>query len=222
MQTFLSVFAYSKHVEVPVDHSILHPKEILASKEFSAIRMQTYLSGRYCAKSAIRKLTNVKRLSDIFIDHGVFDFPVIMDPHLPNTNISIAHTNNAAVAITFSDKHPVGLDIEDICSQRSVTIETQLTCKEKRLNDSLAISNVLFNTLLWTSKESLGKVLKIGLMASPLIYEIVSINAHLEGFYVLEFKYFFQYKTISFVYQDSVITFCIPKKSEFTPSSFFC
>ena len=212
-EKFLSVFSHCSNTKAEINQTILHPKEKVVSRGFSAIRMQTYLSGRYCAKSAIRKLKEVKNLSDILIDHGIFDFPVIEGLDLPNTKISIAHTNKAAIAITFPEKHPLGIDIEDICEERSSAVETQLTKAEKGLKASLALSKVLFNTILWTSKESLGKALKTGLMASQLIYEIKSINLNPAGFYIVEYKHFFQYKAVSFIYQSSVISLCIPKKS---------
>lgn len=98
--------------------------------------------------------------------NSIFDFPVIIHPNIHNTNVSIAHTNHSAVAVAFPETHPVGIDIEDICDERSQTISTQLTDSEKSLRTNLSISEALFNTILWTAKESLSKVLKTGLMAT--------------------------------------------------------
>lgn len=212
---FFSLCLASSADLLKISESILHASEKKRYNSFPAkIRKQTYLLGRYCAKKAIKLKCGIDSYADINICNGIFDHPLIIHSKIHNTQVSIAHTNNVAVAIAFGESHPMGVDIEDICAERSQTIATQLTDNEKSLKTNLKISEMLFNAIIWTAKEALSKTLKSGLMASQLIYEVKDFIFNPIGYFELQYKCFFQYRAISYIVNGQVLTLCIPKNSK--------
>ena len=191
----------------------LHINEQKRYNKFPAlIRKNSYILGRYCAKRALSQIYPEISASEIEIDRGVFYYPIIRHPKVQNTQVSITHTECAAAAIVFKDDHPVGIDIEIVNSGKSKTIQKQLSERENTLQGDMEKAE--FNTILWTSKESLSKALKIGMMASPMLYEIEDITRLSIHAYETTFKYFFQYKAVSYKFDDLILTLCYPKKSQ--------
>jgi len=175
-------------------------------------RQLTYLMGRHCAKKAINQLHSKITPSDITIESGCFDQPIVIHSDIQNTQISIAHSQHSAIAIAFPEHHPMGVDIETLDEDRLKIINTQLTESEKRLCVTPSVSELMLKTVLWTAKESLSKTIKTGLMTPPSIYEINTVTRN-EDEFEITFKHFGQYKGVAVSFGGNVICVCMPKES---------
>lgn len=161
-------------------------------------RKQSYLMGRLCAKQACLNLVSIEKdclFSSIEIKKGVFNFPVVVHPLLPNIQVSISHVNGSACAIAFSERHPMSIDVELLDDKRCRTMEKkledgELDCRESffsadhhrvsRYIKTRAEFNSYFNLVNWTAKESLSKVLRTGLMCPTHLYEVTSCKVLLK------------------------------------------
>ncbi len=189
--------------------SYLHPQE---HEYFNALkfekRRKDYLLGRYCAKRAIQVLEQDARPENIFIDHGVFSQPVVINRG--NMQVSIAHSGSFGASVAFSESCPMGIDIERVDINKSDVLESQMTKEETKLIDLFPFSYQAALTSLWTSKESLSKALKTGLTTPFHSFEISRIEV--EGRYVTGyFRNFAQYKAISFDLNNLVCSITYPK-----------
>lgn len=193
----------------------LHPLELERySRYTSEVRSKSYLLGRYCAKKAIGRFGNITDLNYIHIESGIFRQPVVQSPYSLNVSLSISHSDNSGIAIAYPESHPMSIDIEGIEEEKAATINDQLTGKEKEFIQAIQERPALMNTILWTSKECLGKVLKTGLTTHLEIFEIDSVKISAEGVFTCTFKNFVQYHTCSMVYKEKVITVLAPKKTQ--------
>lgn len=188
----------------------LHASELTRFQTLkSPLRQKTFLAGRLCAKEAINNhIKNIKS-SDILVSSGIFDQPLV---NIPDIQISLSHTDDLAACIVFPEAHPMGIDIEKIDDDKIQTIETQLTETEKNLIETKKINHP--EMVLWTAKEALSKVLKVGLMTPFQLLEITSTEEK-EDFVESHFDNFAQYKALSFQVHDHILSIICPKRSEF-------
>jgi 4'-phosphopantetheinyl transferase len=195
--------------------SILHPQEEVYFKKLAfPKRQQSYLGGRLTAKNAIQKLLPGIPLNQIWIDRGVFEYPVArVEGAYGNVGVTLTHSGTVAAALAFDESHPMGLDIEVAKPERCATIATQLTDPEKALLAKLPTSPEIAHGLAWTMKEALSKVLKCGMMTPFTIYEITRIEQEGVG-WTGTFRNFAQYKAVSFLTGTMVWSIVLPKKSE--------
>jgi 4'-phosphopantetheinyl transferase EntD len=180
-----------------IRNSFLHPKE---QAYFSSLqhlkRQESYLRGRYCAKQAISSCEPQKDFSQILIEHGVFQQPIVCYPMSQNLQVSISHTDTLGAALAFPEAYPMAIDIETIDAEKNEVIQTQLTDKEQRL--FAAFSDELPLQMLWTIKEALSKAIKCGLMMPFDLLEVESFRQ--QGSLVRShFKNFHQYQAFSFL-----------------------
>jgi 4'-phosphopantetheinyl transferase len=221
---YLSSFAFIEDcslLRLKEVESALHPLEYKRYELFTSdVRKVSYLLGRYCAKKAIASLFEIKHLNYIHIDSGVFNQPVIKEPNIPNILVSISHDGLSAIALAYPEEHPMGIDIETLDEEKTDEIQEHLTQQEVNLSRGLNCDNVTFNTILWTAKESLSKVLKTGLTASLSILEINTLEVNLQGYYRCTFKNFYQYQTISMIYNDKIITMIFPRYTKVELNNF--
>ena len=166
--------------------------------------------GRYCAKQALSASTHKKDLTDILIENGVFQQPIVYYPTHKNPQVSISHTDTLGAALAFPEAHPMAIDVETINTDKDNAIQTQLTNHERRLLSSL--SNTMPPQLLWTVKEALSKILKCGLMIPFELLEVEDIIQQ-ENFCVSHFKNLQQYKALSFLLAENVCSLVYPKKT---------
>jgi len=181
--------------------TLLHPK-----------RQYSYLLGRYCAKHALAALTNLDDLTEIWIETGFFHQPIVIHPHLRNTQVSISHSNYVGASLAFSEAFPMGIDLEEVCVDKISIIETQVSLAEKKLCSS---GNRLIGlTQLWTLKEALSKVLKCGLMVPFEIFEVEEMIE--EGnITTSRFKNFKQYQAVSFLVNGTICSLVYPENTSF-------
>jgi 4'-phosphopantetheinyl transferase len=193
-------------------HSLLHPEELeyLESLKYP-VRRKSYLLGRISAKKALSQITP-QPSSSIFIDKGVFQFPVVNYIEQKNIQVSISHCNEFGIALAFPEIHPLGIDIERIDDNKIKTIQSQLTQKEILLLDSNNLPPNIFYTILWTIKESLSKILKTGLTLDFNFFEIAGLKQSGQ-IWECTFTNFIQYKAISFYIDEYIISIVLPKNT---------
>ena len=213
--------------EIHEDIPLLKSEEILSNLELqraklfkSNLRKQQFLNGRYCAKRAISSRINTININEIEILNGVFSQPVLMNSFDQKLQVSITHTDQLAAAVVFPEVHPLAIDIETIQPKRNRTIESLLSPSEIELKKKIHFDNAAANTLMWTARESLGKILRTGLAASPTIFEIETITEVSLEWVEVYFSHFPQYKAIASVKNGHVFSLCMPKKSLFNIEEF--
>ncbi len=178
-------------------------------------RRLSFLLGRYAAKEAICEMLAVKDKTLIEIRSGVFNQPIVVHEGKEQLAVGIAHTDTYAVGICYSEDHPLGIDIEAINSKNTDMIIDQLTQSETTIltttfcKDQLSIGTTLF----WTIKEAMAKCIKTGLMTPLSVFEIDEVKKTEKGF-VATFSNFGQYKALSYVVEEMVLTIVTPKNSD--------
>lgn len=192
---------------------ILHTDEI---KYYETLvfdrRKASYLSGRIVAKKAISELVSIDNIQSVFIDFGIFKFPVVKIANHSNIQVSISHCDDLAVALAFSEEHPLGIDVENINPDKLGTMKTMVSEKELALLSACKLSVLIGCTIIWSVKESLSKILKTGLTIDFKLLEIQSIEKSGVN-YISTFRYFSQYKAISGQAGLFVCSIALPKNS---------
>lgn len=178
-------------------------------------RKTSYLLGRLSAKSALSSLTGISDVSQIFIDTGVFDFPVVRSSKIETQNlqVSISHCDMIGTSIAFEETHPMGIDLEKIQPQNEDVMQSQLTENEQILLKDLHLNNAIGYAIIWSVKESLSKVIKTGMMLDFSLLEVANTTVENNG-YISVFSHFGQYKAVSYCFGSYVVSITLPKKSK--------
>lgn len=194
--------------------SLLHPRELayFNTLEFDR-RRRSYLIGRYAAKQAVAAFVQEKNLQKILIEQGIFKQPVVRYEDDHNIQISITHCDELGAAIAFPEAHPMGIDLQEINTNKRKVIESQMTDAEKKIATTLSRPYDTLLTLLWTAKEALSKVLKTGMMTPFTIYEVSTVEIQ-DDCLIGYFQNFAQYKTLSFEIDHHVCSIVFPEKTE--------
>ncbi len=191
-----------------------HPKEIIKFNTFdSPIRQYSFLAGRFAAKSAVANYGDLTEPQDILIESGIFSQPILNVNYHEPLQVSISHCGNIAAAIVFPEAHPMAVDIEDLNQDLVQAAKTQMTGREIDLISEVNLPDEVKLTVLWTAKEALSKVLKCGMMTPFKLLEVTQIEQK-EHFIECQFDNFGQYKALSFIRDDSVLSIISPKPSE--------
>jgi|GEM_PF-1740369 Phosphopantetheinyl transferase len=170
---------------------MLNTKEIhTAENMLHEKRKSSYLMGRISAKIALKEYLALDNCSGIYIENGIFNQPVISGGIKLNCQLSISHTDNIGVSIVFDERHPLGIDIEDMGNENISYVEALLTPKERILLKEET------SLIAWTSKEALSKCLKTGLTLPYNWFEIEHISQLHEGLYEVYFSDYKQFKAI--------------------------
>ena len=192
----------------------LSPTELKLFQRLSvARRKQSYLIGRYATKRSAASYLATRNLKQISVENGVFNHPLCTGPFNDIPMVSLSHTGSHGIAVAIDRKHPVGIDIESISTANSRIIN-KITCPEELiLLKEHDIPREAGLVLLWTAKEALAKAMTFGLMIEMEILQVSSISP-VSGGFQLKFKNFHQYKCLSWIQGESVISLATPKKSE--------
>ena len=192
----------------------LHPKELDYYKTLPAEkRKKSYSIGRYSAKKALSALIGERNLKNTFIDRGLFDHPIVVNPNNQNIQVSISHCDDIGAALAFPEALPMGIDVERVDPDKKEVIESQMTEDEKELIKSFSCSYSTLLVLLWTVKEALSKILKTGLTFPFKISEISGLTGNQDTL-VCNFKNFAQYKGVSFNLGGYMHSIVFPKNTE--------
>lgn len=177
-------------------------------------RQADYLRGRYCAKKAVSAL-----MGNIACDPrewqvaaGVFGQPVVRGTALGNVQVSIAHSGEWAAALACDEGHPMAVDIEQHDPAHAETIRSEVSEAELRAFTHAGYDRDISLTCLWAAKESLGKVLRSGLMAPLSFYEIGEVERTTFGV-ICTYRHFAQYKSYCAKIGKLVVSIALPRKS---------
>lgn len=207
--TYLSICKFEKHDVVESFKNRLSDRERVYYDIAAFKRKKTLLLGRIAAKNSIEGYVPGAIHSDIVIDTGVFDQPVVTMGK--NIQVSITHTNDCGVAVAFHESLPIGIDLEDI--ERARIIDNYLTDFERSIRERY--EKAIFYAIAWTAKEALSKCLKTGLTTPFSVYEICTLknrNMYIE----CSFKNFSQYKALCFKKKNCMFAIVFPKKTTLT------
>tara|TARA_Y100000385_G_C13104176_1_gene646460 strand:+ start:1821 stop:2561 length:741 start_codon:yes stop_codon:yes gene_type:complete len=189
----------------------LHPNEKAIYKTYQDDRRkESYLLGRLTAKQAILELRNISSSKLIWIDTGVFQFPVVKGANLQNIQVSISHCDTIGFSVAYPEAHPMGIDVEKINSDRTTEVLSQLTNHEKLLLNNNA--NTSGYTAIFSIKEALSKVIRTGMMLDFKFFEVEAIKREQQ---ILEctFTHFGQYKAFAFINRGFVFSVVLPKRT---------
>lgn len=191
---------------------LLHPNEINYYKSLIHYKRKlSYLLGRVAGKKAISEIIGEDG-ELIFIDSGIFKFPVIKSTKNHNIQVSISHCDNIGIVIAFPEEHPLGVDIERIQDKNLEGIKNQLTIAELNLLTAAEIEFPIGSLIMWTAKEAISKIFKTGLTTEFKIFEIKSLIKR-GSIYHSTFTNFLQYKAITFQSGDYVCSIVVPQNS---------
>ena len=138
--------------------------------EAYAARQKQWLMGRVTVKDAIRSWLSEDdsylHPAQISIEQEESGRPVVRLPEgYPHPHISISHTDKYVVAI--AGEYPVGIDIEAIAERQPEFVEAFSTPGERELMQQINQDVSQGTTLLWSAKESAGKLIGTGLPDNP-------------------------------------------------------
>jgi phosphopantetheinyl transferase len=193
----------------------LHSKELKNYDSFKHDPKKiSYLLGKLSAKRAIYSLTNFNKFDTIFIDAGVFEFPIVRCSEIQNIQVSVSHCNNIGLSIAFPEDHPMGIDFEEINKDNTEVLKEQLTSKEIGFVKNLFPEEAFGCTLIWTAKEALSKVFKTGLMID---FKVLELDQIIKKGQIWEstFTHCGQYKAISYFSETYIYSLVLPKYSSF-------
>lgn len=177
-------------------------------------RKYDFLLGRVCAKLSIAHLKKIDNPQKINIGNGYYRQPFIKNSGIINCQLSITHNEIAGAAIAFPEEIPMGIDLEIINSTKWGTLISQLTEHEKR-EVILYQNDIRILTVLWTAKEAVSKLLKIGFTSPISIFEVDKINLYNQSINC-SFVNFPQIQTVSACLDEYVITLALPSKMDIT------
>lgn len=167
----------------------------------------SFCLGKIAAKTTIDKFLQVP-FNTLTIKHGVFGFPVI-HPETKGIQVSIAHTASSGTAVSFSEKFPIGIDMEILNITHNATIQTALINREVELIQKT--QETLYSHIIWSAKEALSKALKTGFLLPIPLLEIKSISPQ-ENCYKVEFKNFSLFTGIVFQLKEYIIALVVPTR----------
>lgn len=218
---FSSAIVRKEKLNTSTMYKLFHPSELKYLENLSyENRKWSYILGRLSAKLAIKSLSNVSTLHSIYIDSGVFNFPVVRCRELKNTQVSITHSGSLGISLAYQEEHPMGIDVEEICNKNSKAILSQITWNEKLLLKRVYKNTLSGFTSIWCAKEALSKVLKTGMMLNFSFLEIDSVNIR-EKTLIYEFKNFSQYKALCHTNEAYAIAIVLPKNTSVNLEEFW-
>jgi 4'-phosphopantetheinyl transferase EntD len=175
-------------------------------------RQIEFLAGRYIAKKAITHNHPHFIPELVSVIHGVWGFPLVQAVGLTDTGISIAHTNQHALAVFCpNNTHPIGADIEEINEENRIAIQKFLLKSETSL---LVKRSYDLTLVLWSAKEAAGKALRVGFNVPESLLEISSIKK-IGRMYHIRFSQLLQLKAIARIWNGTSICVAYPSVWEF-------
>lgn len=170
----------------------------LLTDRLAPARRQSFLAGRWAAKTALRRLAPDIPACDMTILPGAFGQPVATVPGRPNLQVTLAHAGPAALAVAHPEACPLGVDLERLRPDVLPTLRAQMTAQETMRASLLAEDappHDEFQRLLrlWCLKEALSKALRTGLTVPFALLETTELTP-LAGGLRARFTHFAQYE----------------------------
>jgi acyl transferase domain-containing protein/phosphopantetheinyl transferase len=165
-------------------HFLLSRKERQIFKDLSSARKADWLAGRIAAKDAVRLWLKCTHHIQVFpADVEIYETEgnrlLACGKWEEETNgeqllISLSHSNGQALAITASQVHGIGIDMEIYENKPAGFEKISLSAKERKILDTLKKNERLDGILrFWCAKEALGKALGTGLSLGPKSFEVI-------------------------------------------------
>ncbi|WP_339254513.1 4'-phosphopantetheinyl transferase superfamily protein [Paenibacillus sp. FSL P2-0136] len=194
--------------------SHLHPQEMNYYKGLiTDKRIFSYMIGRYVAKRSVSLLTEERLLERIWIDQGILNQPILRYANLCNHQVSISHSGGLAVGLVYPESFPMGIDLEVTPSLRKANlIKSYMTESEIMLAKRIIFPFNEVITLLWTMKEALSKVLRVGLTTPLSLLEINKLELSSKGFVTGSYTHFTQYSSYSYIGEEFISSIVVPKQ----------
>ncbi len=195
--------------------TLLHPHEqqMLAAMSSEA-RRKSFILGRHTAKAALAALQPGEAPRAMDIAWGVFGQPLIRHGSAPPPELSIAHTDDAAVAVVCEAGHPIGVDLETIAPPREIREADVCASGERDLLRQAGLPDPADLLLGWTIKEALAKVLRCGLMTPLAILQLESLEPRNHGALVAVFRNFPQYRAVAWRLPGRLLAIALPRRTE--------
>jgi 4'-phosphopantetheinyl transferase len=202
----------------------LHPRideflDPVESGEYRALavdrRRRSWLLGRFAAKRAAAAYLGASDLRAMVVTRGVFGQPLLRVAEADAPGLSISHAGALAVAVAHPVGHPLAVDYEEIRPSQADAIASQLTPREL----AWAGHDHPRLTALWTAKEALSKALRCGLTTPFRLFETIEL-VDATGRVTGRFENFTQYRFVSKVAADSVLTLVLPLRTELSGGPF--
>lgn len=181
-------------------------------------RRCSYLLGRYAAKLALRQALAEQDLKILEIGSGVFGQPLVLHASRATPGVTISHGADLAVAFAFPAGHPMGVDIEQIDSERLDPIRSVMSRRERAWADQADPATMC--TLVWTAKEALSKTLLCGLMSPLEILNLSELQPTGARVWEGRFENFAQYKFLSWASRSYLMSVVLPKNSMYAGADF--
>lgn len=191
----------------------LHSEEKAIYHTFpSNSRKKSFLLGRISAREAIIGLTEITTPQSIWIDTGVFQFPVVKCIGLQNIQVSISHCDDIGFCVAFPEAHPLGVDVESISDEMEMAVRSQLTGGEQKLLGERGQDHIAGYTALFSMKEALSKILRTGMMLNFKFLEVDSIKVQ-DNTLACTFSHFSQYKACAYFQKPYVFSIALPRQT---------
>lgn len=198
--------------------SYLHPSESGQAAAFRfAARRQTFLLGRLAAKAAVGAYLAESDWTRLELTHGVFGQPLVNYPVSNDVEVSLSHSGGRAVALAFPRECPMAIDMETVDHDRAATVKSELQFlpEEREWIKSAAVDERAAYVLLWTVREALGKVLRCGLTCPLELLAVDQVKPVADGLWESSYRNFSQFKCLSWMRADLVVSLTLPKMTDF-------
>lgn len=176
-------------------------------------RQNELLWTRIAAKNATQAMGSISDPKRLKIVNDVFGKPYIDGANQGLLGSSISHSSELGMALVFSIKHPMGIDLEMNSLSHSEAIRSEMTAKEISMFQSLTLPEGMAFTLNWTIKEAYAKALGVGLTTPFPTFEVKSIELKAPFYFESWLNHFTQFRVHSWICGAYALSIAVPYKS---------
>ena len=190
-------------------------KEQLGGYQFAA-KKQDFLLGRLAAKSALGALLPEQDLRRIEIRAGDHGQPLVQHPQAGSAEVTVSHSHGLAVALAYSATYPMGIDLETVSAVSAGTIMGELgtSAPEQAWLIAAGVDDATACCMLWTAREALGKLLKVGLDRPLGALSLTEIRAVGDGNWVGRYLNYPQCQCLLQAQGGRVLSLAMPGDAE--------
>ena len=195
--------------------SWLSPAELRQYSQFQfELRQRSFLLGRLAAKRAVARSLGEPDLKLVELSNGVLGQPLVRAGGGFAPEVTLSHWNSGAVAVGSPAGYLFGIDFEPVEPSGVDTIRSHLalTRLEREWAESGRVPAEQAYTLLWTTREALGKATRCGILAPIEILEATAFTALGEGAWQTEYRNFPQFKCLSWMSAKAVLSLAYPSQ----------
>ncbi|MBN8218090.1 MAG: 4'-phosphopantetheinyl transferase superfamily protein [Spirochaetes bacterium] len=175
-------------------------------------RRRTYLMGRYALKRAASDWTGLPpgRLETVA---AILEYPILKAPVADVPDLTLTHTDGAAICLAVEAGHATGIDLEPINPARLATYDRVTTPRERDASRNLALDAPSAAVLYWSLREALSKAVRCGFTVPFEVLELEALHEHGDGLFRATFRNFGQYAGHAWIRDGHVFAVVHPKKS---------